>query len=101
MEVLSYYKNRRMKIRFLAGMLFLCLALPAWAQQRMIRGRVVDQNGQPVASVLINVKGTNRAVSTGEDGTYQIEAKKGDVLAFSLIGFDKASVTVEAWTDRE
>ena len=75
-------------------MLFLCLALPAWAQQRMIRGRVVDQNGQPVASVLVNVKGTNRAVSTGEDGTYQIEAKKGDVLAFSLIGFDKASVTV-------
>ena len=75
-------------------MALLWLALPAWAQQRTIRGRVVDQNGQPVASVLVNVKGTNRAVSTGEDGTYQIEAKKGDVLAFSLIGFDKASVTV-------
>ena len=45
-------------------MLLLWLAMPAWAQQRMIRGRVVDQNGQPVASVLVNVKGTNRAVST-------------------------------------
>ena len=83
-----------MKIRILVGMLLLWLAFPAWAQQRMIRGRVVDSHGQPVASVLVNVKGTNRAVSTGEDGTFQIEAKKGDVLAFSLIGFDKASVTV-------
>ena len=75
-------------------MALLCLALPAWAQQRVIRGRVVDQSGHPVASAVVNVKGTNRAVSTGEDGTYQIEAKKGDVLAFSLIGFDKATVTV-------
>ncbi len=72
----------------------MCSALPAWAQQRVIHGRVADQGGGPVELVQVNVTGTRRTVSTDKDGLYRIEAKKGDVLAFSLIGFDKVSVTV-------
>ena len=83
-----------MKERILICLSFLWWAFPLAAQQRKVYGRVVDSSGEPIELVLVNVKGTNRAVSTDHGGQYQIEADRGSVLAFSLLGYEKQSVTV-------
>lgn len=83
-----------MKIRLLTLLALLVIAMPTLAQQREVHGKVIDANGDPVDVVLVHVKGTNRAVSTAQDGSYKIAATTGDVLQFSLVGYEKLTKKV-------
>lgn len=60
----------------------------------IIKGRVVDDNGQPLPGVTILVKGTAKGTTTDADGNYSISADMGDVLQFSYVGLETKSVTV-------
>ena len=51
-----------------------------------VSGVVTDTDGQPLPGVSVIVKGTKRGVSTDLDGKYRIEASRGEVLQFSMIG---------------
>jgi TonB-linked SusC/RagA family outer membrane protein len=67
----------------------------AQAQSRAVSGNVtstVDGMGIPGASVA--VQGSKIGATTDFDGNYKIEAKSGDVLVFSFIGFKSKKVTV-------
>jgi len=67
----------------------------AQAQSKTVSGNVtsaVDGMGIPGASVA--VEGTKTGASTDFDGNYKIEAKTGDVLLFTFIGFKTQRVTV-------
>ncbi len=62
--------------------------LPALAQTKVVTGKVVDGEGQPVVGAMIQIKGTNVGTITDLDGLYSIKAKGGDVLLFSSIGYN-------------
>lgn len=67
----------------------------AQAQSRSVSGTVistVDGMGIPGASVA--VQGTKTGATTDFDGNYKIEAKSGDVLIFTFIGFKSQKITV-------
>lgn len=67
----------------------------AQAQSRAVSGNVtsaVDGMGIPGASVA--VQGTKIGTTTDFDGNYKIEAKTGDVLVFSFIGFKSQKIAV-------
>ena len=53
---------------------------------RKITG-IVSENKIPIPGVTISIKGTNLRTETDFDGNYSIEAKKGDILVFSFIGY--------------
>lgn len=59
-----------------------------------VAGRVTDASGQPLEGVTVFVKGTQRGTATNADGRFQIEASKGDVLIFRIVGFKEQSVVV-------
>ena len=59
---------------------------PAWAQQRTITGKVTNEQGLPLASVGIAVKGTNISTTSNNQGGYSIAAETGQTLQFRLIG---------------
>jgi TonB-linked SusC/RagA family outer membrane protein len=61
---------------------------------KLIRGKIIDQNGQPLAGATVLIEGTTKGVVSDSEGYYVIEAKKGDVLVFSFIGFQDQQVTV-------
>ncbi|AOW11267.1 hypothetical protein EM308_05640 [Flavobacterium gilvum] len=63
--------------------------------QNKISGKVTDENGLPVPSVNVAVKGTATSTETDMDGNYTINAKKGDRLVFTFIGMEETSVVVE------
>lgn len=72
--------------------LIVAAILPANAQTlRTITGTVTDELGEPVISALVNVEGSTKAVYTDLDGHYSIQAKEGETLVFSFIGFIKES----------
>ncbi len=60
----------------------------------IITGTVKDAQGNPLAGVSVIVKGTTNGTSTGTDGDFNIDANVGDVLDFTIVGYQKKSVTV-------
>jgi len=68
--------------------------LPAWAQEKTVRGTVVGSGGTPVAGASVNVKGASGGTMTNSDGQFTIRASKGDVLVISNVGFTTKEVTV-------
>ena len=60
----------------------------------LIRGKILDQLGQPLPGANVLIEGTSKGVISDSEGYYVIEANKGDVLVFSFIGFQEQRVTV-------
>ncbi|MGC4232871.1 MAG: TonB-dependent receptor [Niabella sp.] len=61
-----------------------------------LRGRVVttEEPPQPLAGANVQIKGSSQIVETDEDGYFNITAKRGDVLVFSIIGYQPYEHTV-------
>ena len=65
----------------------------------IISGSVKDAQGNPLAGVSVIVRGTNIGTSTATNGNFSIEANTGDVLEFTIVGYQKKSVNVGKQTD--
>lgn len=81
----------RTRLFFLTLSALLC-SLTAFAQQT-IRGRVVDEGGTPVVGAVVMIEGKNVATITDENGIYDIEAREGDKLVFSSLGYQETEAT--------
>ena len=68
--------------------------LPTNQQQSLIKGRVLDLQGEPLPGVSIVIMGTTRGVITNYDGRYSIQVKPSDKLKFSFIGMKDQIVLV-------
>jgi TonB-linked SusC/RagA family outer membrane protein len=61
----------------------------AFAQTRTVSGKVLGENGAPVSSATVNVKGTKISVVADEYGFYHIKVPTGDAtLVFSYVGYN-------------
>ena len=61
-----------------------------------IRGRVLDETGRPVSSVSVRIKGSNKVISTGADGRFNISVPdKSTVLVFSFVGYKSKEVLAQ------
>ncbi|WP_262250117.1 SusC/RagA family TonB-linked outer membrane protein [Parapedobacter soli] len=57
-------------------------------QQRMVTGRVTDEQGNPLEGVTVRVEGTNVATTTNIDGRYEINMPEdGNILTFNILGY--------------
>ena len=70
----------------------------AWAQKQRITGKVMDNEGNPIPTVTIQVEGASGGALSGDDGTFIIEATSSDKLIFSILGFATQTVTVGSQT---
>ncbi len=67
-------------------------------QQQLVNGKVTSESG-PIPSVTVSIKENPGAVtSTDTDGTFKIEAVKGQTLVFSAIGFNSKEIIVSSNT---
>lgn len=62
-------------------------AVEVFQKQNFLNGVVVDEDSQPMIGVQIQIKGTTKGIITGLDGDFTLEAKPGDVLVLSYIGY--------------
>lgn len=64
-------------------------------QRLLIKGIIKDNNGDPLPGVTVLEKGTNRGVSSGFLGDYEIDVKdQNAILVFSFVGFTTQEVVV-------
>lgn len=65
------------------------------ATQESVSGRVFDaQTKSPLAGVTVTVKGTTVSAQTDENGNFTLNAKVGDTLQVSYVGFKKSEVPI-------
>jgi len=61
---------------------------------KVITGKITNENGDPLAGVSVVVKGSGKGTSTNGNGVFTISVDPGDVLEFSMVGYQSASVKV-------
>lgn len=59
-----------------------------------VSGKVLDRSGKPVAGAAVMVRNTGLGVMTGMDGSFTIDAKPGEVILVSCLGYEDASTRV-------
>ena len=72
------------------GSLFTTLS----AQQRTITGKVIDEEGSPLAGVSIVIQGTSNGALSTDDGTFSLQASPDQTLVFKYFGKETTSVLV-------
>lgn len=81
-----------MKKLLLLSTLFLSM-LVSMAQNRSIRGRIIDDNGQPVRDVSITVKDMKSGTTSGPDGTFVLNVPStARSLVITSVGFQDQEV---------
>lgn len=58
----------------------------------LIKGKVVDDQGQPLVGVTVQVKGMNIGTITDIDGNFSLKAPENKTLVFTYIGYEKKEV---------
>jgi hypothetical protein len=78
----------------LCGILLLLAGSNVYAQTK-ITGKVSDKaSGNALPGVTVSVKGTNRGTATDPAGNFSVQAKSGETLLFSFVGYDPQEVAV-------
>ncbi|TAM94232.1 MAG: TonB-dependent receptor [Chitinophagaceae bacterium] len=86
---LSLFNFRMASKRFcLATAVLLLSFLTVYAQQTDVTGRVTDaNNGNALVGVTVRVKGTTVGTVTDDNGHFTLQAKPGDILDITYIGY--------------
>ncbi|MBR1596999.1 MAG: TonB-dependent receptor [Phocaeicola sp.] len=67
-------------------------------QNHVVRGTVIDENGDPMIGVNVTIDGTSRGTITDVDGRFTLEVGRGQTLTFSYIGYRDYSVRLSGET---
>ncbi|HCN84945.1 MAG TPA: TonB-dependent receptor, partial [Sphingobacteriaceae bacterium] len=57
-----------------------------------VTGMVTDEQGNPLTGVTVEVKGTSIGTATNSKGNYSIEVENGQVIVFSIIGYETREI---------
>lgn len=101
----SFFCGKSLRLASVLGISILASASFAFANessvyasafyQQAVTGRVTSASG-PVVGVTISISGNSMvSTQTDENGNFSINAKNGDVLVFSAIGFNAHTEVVE------
>ena len=87
---------RHWKVSFLSMLLSLCMTA-AFVQQCAIKGKILDENGEPIIGANVVEKGTTNGTITDLDGNYTLTVNnlKNAVLQVSYIGYNTVETPVK------
>jgi Ca-activated chloride channel family protein len=82
-------------LKLISSAIAMLVCFVTMAQERTITGIVSDETKQPIPGVTIYNQTSKANALTNFDGQYSIQAKTGDMLVFSFIGYKKQSQKVQ------
>src|SRR5688572_16964719 len=74
--------------------LLLLGTVSAYAQKRVVTGKITDATNQGMPGVNVILKGTSTGTTTNNEGVFSIEAAPEDVLQVSFIGYKTQEIAV-------
>ena len=93
-DMLLLSKLRPVNKTIVTLLLFLLFAANSFAQNITVKGKIVNEDGQPVVGASVIVKGTTAGTTTDDGGNFSIAVAKGAVLVISSINYTDQEVTV-------
>ncbi|MFT3903229.1 MAG: SusC/RagA family TonB-linked outer membrane protein [Niabella sp.] len=69
------------------------VAVCSFAQTRTVTGKVLDENGNPIANATLTIEGTNTGTSANENGDFSINLPSGKRLEVSAVGYETVTLT--------
>jgi TonB-linked SusC/RagA family outer membrane protein len=67
-----------------------------WFQNRVVTGRITNENGEPLANATIQVKGTKQTTLSSNDGTFSIDvpaSAKALIISYSGMQIQEVAIT--------
>jgi len=94
-EVASNYKPEPIELNVIVGEAMIMGKVAT--KTHTVRGKVLDEENEPLPGVNVFLKGTTVGVSTDLDGKFEFprQLEVGDVLVFSYIGFEPQEYQVK------
>ena len=87
--------QKKIKHSMLLLMAAIFIGFSAYAQSQKITGKVTSaDNSQPLPGVSIKIKDGKTGTMSAIDGSFAVDAKPGDVLVFSFIGYTTRQMLV-------
>ena len=75
------------------------VSIPAPLPPFIVKGKVADEEGNPLQNVSVMLKATKKGISTAIDGSFSIQVpENGGTLIFSYIGFENTEMNVSEET---
>lgn len=68
------------------------LLLPAYMSGQAIKGKVIDGSGMGIPGAVISAANSRTSTDTDFDGNFTINAKEGEIIKISMLGFDAVSL---------
>jgi TonB-linked SusC/RagA family outer membrane protein len=68
--------------------------MPYTVVANIVKGRVTDDRGIPLAGVSVTVKGSGMGTTTNRDGNYSINVPENGILMFSIVGYISKEIPV-------
>lgn len=88
---------RNNTFRFLLLMLMgMLMSVTAFAQNITVKGHVKDKTGEPIIGANVVVKGTTNGTITDIDGNFTLNAKKGNMIEISFVGYKAQTLPAAA-----
>lgn len=89
-KIFLFIRNWQKAAIFFA--LMLLVNIYSFAQ---ITGTVNSDNGDKLPGVGVVIKGTTKGTTTDKEGNYSIDARQGQTLIFSFVGYELQEITVK------
>lgn len=84
----TYKFHSLRKVLVLAFWILILCTATTWAQERIIRGTVVDETSEPAIGATVIVKGTNSMTVTGLDGQFKLSIPAdAKTMEVSYVGY--------------
>jgi TonB-linked SusC/RagA family outer membrane protein len=84
-----------MKKKLILFLISALLVASTWAQQRTVRGKVLDNTGSPLSGATIAVRGARNSTVTDISGNFSITISPGATLQISMIGYANQEIRVQ------
>src|SRR5690242_9911963 len=101
MYLLSVKNSNECLMKQIAQFMLIAIAthLTVLSQNIDFRGRIIEENGNPVPFATIRVVGLKNAIVANEQGNFMIKAKANDTLIISAINFQTKKIAAGAITN--
>ena len=86
--------KQRINVGLILVLIFSFFQYGLVAQTVAMKGKVTDISGSTLPGVNVIIKGVTTGTITNAEGNYEIDAKSGDILKFSFIGYLSEEIEV-------
>jgi len=70
-------------------------AVATGSEPPVVRGRIVNDKGEPLAAVSIRIKGSSRGTISNDNGDFVLKnVEENEVLVFTVIGYESKEFTI-------